>query len=157
MLGILQPHQIEDVLCKGLVGRIGCHADGETYIVPISYTYDDGVIYCHTQEGKKTSIMRKNPNVCFEVDETRDLANWRSVVIQGHYEEVLHPEERRKAMQMLLSRYLPVVSTSTADLGECWPFHAEDIGNINGIFFRIVVKEKTGRYEQSTASPVIPG
>jgi hypothetical protein len=40
MIGELQPQQIEEVLNSQVVGRIGCHAEEETNIVPISYAYD---------------------------------------------------------------------------------------------------------------------
>ena len=61
MLGILQSAEIEDVLKTGLIGRIGCHADGETYVVPISYGYDGDYLYCHTHDGKKNNDDAKDP------------------------------------------------------------------------------------------------
>ena len=64
----LDSGQIENVLSENIVGRLGCHADGKTYVVPVSYAYDDKYIYVRTFEGMKISIMRKNPNVCFQVD-----------------------------------------------------------------------------------------
>ena len=39
MLGTLVPTQIDEVLKHGLLGRIGCSADGKSYIVPISYAW----------------------------------------------------------------------------------------------------------------------
>jgi nitroimidazol reductase NimA-like FMN-containing flavoprotein (pyridoxamine 5'-phosphate oxidase superfamily) len=156
MLGTLQHEQIEEVLKNQFVGHIGCSLNNETYIVPISYVYDGNYIYCHTTEGKKTGIMRKNPKVCFQVDDMRDMANWRSVVVEGEFEEIKEPGERNKAMQILLNRYLPVISSVTTHLGEIWPFHADDVTNINGIVFRIAAKKKTGRFENSIQSPDLP-
>ena len=153
MLGILQSEEIEQVLKTQLVGRIGCHAEGETYVVPISYAYDGNSIYCHTYEGKKTAMLRKNPKLCFQVDDMKDMANWKSVIVQGEFEEMQDMEKRSQAMQTLLNRYLPVISSVTTHLGEHWPFQAGDTKNIKGVVFRIVVKEKTGRYENNTQSP----
>jgi uncharacterized protein len=157
MLGNLQPEQIEDVLKNQLVGRIGCSLNGETYIVPISYAYDGTFIYCHTTEGKKTSIMRQNPKLCFQVDEMQDMANWRSVIVQGEFEEIKEKDLRNVAMQTLLNRYLPVISSVTTHLGEHWPFHPEDSTNIHGVVFRIVITEKTGKFEKNIHSPIFPG
>lgn len=157
MLGNLQPQEIETVLKNQLVGRIGCSSDGETYIVPISYAYDGNYIYCHTKEGKKTTIMRKNPRICFQVDEMKNMANWRSVIVQGEFEELKTKEERNTGMQILLNRYLPVLSSVTTHIGEHWPFHPKDVGDIDGIVFRIAVKEKSGRFERTTHSPHLPG
>ncbi|MBD0278476.1 MAG: pyridoxamine 5'-phosphate oxidase family protein [Flavisolibacter sp.] len=157
MLGALQPQQIEEVLKTQLVGRIGCYADGETYIVPISYAYDGTYIYCHTEEGKKTAMMRKNPSVCFQTDEMGDMANWRSVIVQGVYEELNEKEERNFAMQTLLNRYLPFKSSITTHLGEHCPFHPDNTNEIKGVVFRIAINKKFGRFESSGESPNIPG
>ncbi|HET7896910.1 MAG TPA: pyridoxamine 5'-phosphate oxidase family protein [Flavisolibacter sp.] len=157
MLGILQLHQIDEVLQKELVGRIGCHDNGETYIVPISYVYDGAAIYCHTQEGKKTAMMRKNPQICFQVDEMKNMANWRSVLVQGTFEEITERDERNLAMSHLLSRYRPMVSSITMHLGKYWPFHPGDATDIEGVVFRINIKTKSGRFELSGSSPHLPG
>ena len=157
MLGTLQQEQIEELLRTQFIGRIGCCTDGEPYITPISYAYDGTHIYCHTDEGKKTTILRKNPKVCFEVDEMKDMANWKSVVVQGTFEELKDRKERNAAMQTLLNRYLPVISSITTHLGEHWPFHPEDTTEIKGIVFRIIIKEKTGRFELNEQSYNMPG
>lgn len=157
MFGTLNTKQIEDVLKTQMVGRIGCYADGETYVVPISYAYDGNYIYCHSKEGKKANMMRKNPRICFQADEMTTMANWKSVVVQGLYEELKTREERNAGMQTLLHRYLPIISSVTTHLGEHWPFQPDDTTEINGIVFRIKVLEKTGRFEQNEESPAIPG
>lgn len=157
MFGDLKAQQIEDVLKGQFVGRIGCSSNGETYIVPISYAYDGNYIYCLTKEGKKTMIMRENPKVCFQVDEMKTMANWRSVIIQGRFEELEEEKARAAGVQMLLNRYLPVMSSVTTHIGEFWPFHPEDIDRIEGVVFRIAVHEKTGRFENNGHSPNLPG
>lgn len=157
MLGNLPSSQIEKVLKSQLIGRIGCSLNGDTYIVPISYAYDGNYIYCHTTEGKKTAIMRTNPKVCFQVDEMKDMANWKSVIVQGWFEELKSVEDRKIGMQTLLNRYLPVISSVTTHIGEHWPFHPDDVTDINGIVFRIIVNEKTGRFESTMQSPDFPG
>jgi len=43
--------QIEKIISGNIVGRIGCHADGKTYVVPISYAYDgDYILHDHLKE-----------------------------------------------------------------------------------------------------------
>ena len=157
MLGVLEPQQIEDLLTGQIVGRLGCNAHGETYVVPISYAYDGKYIYCHTHEGKKSEMLRQNPRVCCQVDEMKDMANWKSVVVQGLFEELKEREERNQAMQTLLNRYLPVVSSVTTHLGEHWPFHPNDTSEIEGLVFRIAVTEKSGRFETTEQSPPMAG
>ena len=71
MLGKLTLLQIEEVIKGQIVGRIGCHANGMTYVVPVSYAYDGDYIYVRTFEGLKLDMMRKNPKVCFEIEISR--------------------------------------------------------------------------------------
>jgi uncharacterized protein len=157
MLGTLSDHQIQSVLQTQLIGRLGCHADGLTYVVPISYAYDGNHIYCHTQEGRKASMMRKNPRICFQVDEMRDMANWKSVILQGEFEELTQPEDINHALHTLLGRYLPVISSVTTHLGRFWPFQQLDYSDLDGIVFRIRILEQTGRFESAVESPAMAG
>lgn len=153
MIGKLNEEQIEDVLRKGIIGHLACHADGRSYIVPVSFAYDGRCIYVHTQEGMKIEMMRKNPSVCFQVDDRKDMANWQSVIAWGEYNEVTDPQERNNALRLLLNRPLPLISSATTHLGPQWPFASEDLSAIKGIVFRVELREKTGRYEHTTYTP----
>ena len=157
MLGKLSPEQIEDVLQKTVFGHLGCHADDETYVVPISFVYDGQAIYCHTLEGKKTSMMRKNPKVCFQTDDLSNMGKWRSVIVQGKFEELTRPEDRRAAIHLLLQRCLPIVSSEKTHLGENWPFQPNNGNDIGGVIFRILPSQKSGRFEETSFSPNLPG
>jgi nitroimidazol reductase NimA-like FMN-containing flavoprotein (pyridoxamine 5'-phosphate oxidase superfamily) len=151
MFGNLTEREIEEVIASQLVGRIGCHADDMTYVVPISYAYEDGCLYAHTREGMKVSMMRKNPKVCFQTDHLEDMANWKSVVAWGEFEELNDPGERMIALQKLLHRNLPLISSETVHLSPHWPFEPEDAAGIVGIIYRIRLTEKTGRFENSSS------
>src|SRR5215470_5015258 len=98
MQGELSAREIEDLLHKQFVGRIGCHDKDSVYVVPISFAYEDNCVYCHAYEGKKIDIMRMNPKVCFQVDEMGDMANWQSVIAWGKFEEISSEEEKVKAL-----------------------------------------------------------
>ena len=149
MFGTLTNEEIEDLLKRQFIGRIGCHADNKTYVVPISYAYDGKYIYCHTQEGMKTKMMRQNPNICFEVDTLENMATWKSVIAWGSFEDVINEDERGKALKVLLSRVYPFISTKKMQLGEHWPFAPDNLNEIKGVVFRIELKEKTGRFEMN--------
>jgi nitroimidazol reductase NimA-like FMN-containing flavoprotein (pyridoxamine 5'-phosphate oxidase superfamily) len=43
MFGKLNHDQIEEVLKNQFIGRIGCHADGITYVIPVSYVMMENV------------------------------------------------------------------------------------------------------------------
>jgi uncharacterized protein len=149
MFGKLNADQIEELLKSQIIGRIGCHANGVTYVVPVSYAYDGTYVYGHTYEGMKVDMMRKNPMICFEADDTKNLANWQSVVAWGEFEELKDGKERDEAVQKLVGRVLPVISSETMHLSPQWPFPAENAADVTGIVYRIKLTEKTGRYEKS--------
>lgn len=158
MIRQLSPIEIDDLLHKQIVGRIGCTYENEIYIIPMSYAYDVEYVYCHSYEGKKMEMMRKNPKVCFQVDEMKDMGNWKSVIAWGDFEELTDKKEKTKALKILLQRPLPFISSITTHLGETWPFSEKDgdeLNKIPGIVFRISIKTKTGKYESTSESPLL--
>jgi nitroimidazol reductase NimA-like FMN-containing flavoprotein (pyridoxamine 5'-phosphate oxidase superfamily) len=147
MFGSLSNSEIETLLHSQVVGRMGCHADNLTYVVPISYAYDGTYIYTRTFEGMKVNIIRKSPEVCFQVDDMHDLANWQSVIAWGTVEELSGKEQCGKALEILSARVLPFLSSETMHLSPVWPFSAGS-ESIPGIFLRILLERKTGRFER---------
>ena len=66
--------EMEEILQRADVGRLGLADDDEPYVVPLNFAYSDGCIYFHTGfEGRKLEIIQKKPRVCFEVDEQLEI------------------------------------------------------------------------------------
>jgi nitroimidazol reductase NimA-like FMN-containing flavoprotein (pyridoxamine 5'-phosphate oxidase superfamily) len=51
MHGELHGDQVEDVLRSQVIGRIGCHVNGRTYVVPVMFAYDGECIYGMVPQG----------------------------------------------------------------------------------------------------------
>ena len=149
MLGDLNNKQIEHVLHSLIIGRIGCHAENRTYVVPITYAYDGKYIYGHTKEGLKIEMMRKNPMVCFEVDVMENMSNWRSVIAWGKFEELKTPEERKAGMRILMDTVMPLMTGETTISHAIKDSHSKTIEAMKGVVYRIKLTEKTGRYEKT--------
>ncbi|MCC8425509.1 pyridoxamine 5'-phosphate oxidase family protein [Mucilaginibacter sp. UR6-11] len=155
MLGELNTTMLEDLLSTQLLGRIGCHADGITYIIPVNYVYEAPYIYAHSADGLKVSLMRKNPEVCFEVDRVENFFNWQSAVCWGTFEEITGVKESEQAMQKLIDRIEPYLSKAE----DAHPSHgiadrASEIGTSKRlVLYRILLNKKTGRFEQRDAPP----
>ena len=98
--------EIEEFLRGQRIARLGCHADGVTYVVPLIYAYEAGTVVAVTTEGRKTAMLRENPRVCVEFDEydTDGKGSWRSVIAQGTYEE-LAGEDVEPALVLLRERF----------------------------------------------------
>ena len=65
--------QIRNILDSAKVLRLGIAVDNEPYIIPLNYGYtlENGELklYLHSAvQGNKLDLLRKNPNVCFELD-----------------------------------------------------------------------------------------
>lgn len=149
MVGKLSDSEIDELLQTQLVGRLGCHDAGRTYVVPVSYAYNGEFLYSLTFEGLKLEMMRKNPRVCFQVDSMNDMANWKSAILWGEFEELKDPAIRRSALAILVNRTLPLISSVTTHLSPTWPFIEKDLNRIMGIVYRIRVSEKSGRFEST--------
>jgi len=102
----LDRDEIEAFLLGQRIARLGCHAGGETYVVPVIYAYGDGAIVTVTQEGRKVAMLRENPRVCVEIDEydTDGRGSWRSVIAYGAAEE-LAGDEIQAALGLLRERF----------------------------------------------------
>lgn len=150
MIGELTFAQIQQVLFSQVVGRIGCFADNKIYVVPVTFVYDGKDIYVHSKEGLKITMMRKNPNVCFEVDVMENMANWRSVIVWGRYEELKTEVAYKKGMKILSDRLSPLIISHTAQVGidlSMAPLKVER--QKKAIAYRIKINESTGKFEKN--------
>jgi hypothetical protein len=131
--------EISAFLGDQVVARIGCHVEGRTYVVPIIYAWDNECAYVYSIEGQKITMMRQNPQVCFEVDEYLSGGGWRSVIIQGTYEE-LDADGSARALVLLADRFARR-STGSSSGGTQRPRG----GGRTPVAFRIRAVEVTGR------------
>jgi hypothetical protein len=152
MLGQLNEKQMEALLMRQVTGRLACHYNGETYIVPLNYVYKDGIIYIHSGPGKKIDMMRKNPKVCFEVEEIESIFQWRCVIALGAFEEITDKDEKQQSRQLLTHRLMPLVSRPQQHASHGIAADELDIDTrIDPIVYRIRIKQITGRFEGDRA------
>ena len=135
----LTPDEIDAFLDSQLVGRIGVHGGGRTYVVPVIYAYADGALHVYTVEGQKVRMMREQPQICFEVDEydTDGRGSWRSVIVQGRYEE-LEGADAEQVLALLAARFRrghDADAPARRPRGDGRP----------GVAFRIAIESATGR------------
>jgi nitroimidazol reductase NimA-like FMN-containing flavoprotein (pyridoxamine 5'-phosphate oxidase superfamily) len=130
----MTPEEVAHFVRSQKVGRLGCHVDGETYVVPVIFGWDEDCIYVYTTEGKKIDMMRANPRVCFEIDEHLATGAWRSVIAQGHFEE-LHGDDAAHALRIITERVASGRGSGSRTRGE----------GRTPVAFRIRTGEVTGR------------
>lgn len=121
---ITEAQHLRALLHAALVGRMGVIAQGEPYIVPMNFAYEQlegtlGKIILHgAGQGRLFQALEGTPVVCFEIDafiETLphpvlceyDTA-YTSVICWGQVHQVMTVEERTVALRLLARKYATV-------------------------------------------------
>lgn len=133
---VLLEEEARSLLKFARVGRLGCVDNGEPYIVPINYLFEEESIYSHSLPGRKLDALRTHPRACLQVDEIRDDLNWRSVIAYGNFEEIRVPTDRRSILSKLLARFPLLTPVETV--------MAQDAAAPDSIVFRIRIDTITG-------------
>lgn len=149
MLGKLSSAEVEELLSGEVIARLGCHAEGRTYVVPVTYAYDGEGLIIQSGDGLKIRMMRQNPLVCVEVDHIDDLANWRSVIAWGRFEG-LFGDEASAAFALLHQRLRSLIVSETMPAGAVLREGETPVrsGNGHASIYRIRLLSKTGRFER---------
>lgn len=135
------------LLSDNYIGRLAFISQGNPYVVPITYYYDEtsNSILGYSSEGHKINAIRKNPSVSLEVDEITAVNNWQSVLAHCVFEE-LHGSEAK----FLLHRFAQGVKNIIVRKEKTVPrFISEFSSKPNSpkisIVFRIKIVEITGK------------
>lgn len=150
MTGSLTDRQIDTLLTSQVIARLGSYVDNTPYVVPISYAYEAPYVYSHTREGTKIMMMRHNAQVCLQVDQIDNLANWRSAILWGTFEE-LTGEEAEEGLLVLKNRLYPLTtSVYTQALLDTDARERSRPGmQKREVIYRIRIERKSGRFEKS--------
>jgi uncharacterized protein len=115
---IHDPAEIEAVLAEARVCRIAMCDGGRPYVVPLCFGYRSGAFYVHSAaEGRKIDILKKNPEVCVEVEAGvapvpgRRACDWgmrfRSVIAFGRVSFLEDDAARREGLDIIMAHYAP--------------------------------------------------
>jgi uncharacterized protein len=150
MLGTLTDNQCRHILICNHVGRIGFTDDDRVSIIPVTYVSDGDNIYSHALEGSKISAMRKHQEVCFQIDNIDNLANWRSIIVWGKFEEVRSMAAQTKVRTLFQERLEPIIQGETVSPDREIANPPERVQKRqHPIIYKIIIKELAGRFEKS--------
>lgn len=107
---------IKSIMEEAIDCRIGLCEDNKPYIVPMNFGYKDNCLYIHSAlEGKKINILKKNNNICFEVDIKNELVksgnpcNWSmkylSVIGYGKAHFIEDLNEKALGLNIIMQKY----------------------------------------------------
>jgi nitroimidazol reductase NimA-like FMN-containing flavoprotein (pyridoxamine 5'-phosphate oxidase superfamily) len=108
--------EIEQVIKKAKVCRLGLVDNDGAYIVPVCFGYDRNNLYFHSApEGRKMELIKKNKRVCFEIDTDVEIVNaekpcgwttkYRSVIGTGRAYILEKDEEKVHGLSLIMRQY----------------------------------------------------
>ncbi len=113
---ITNREDIENILRQSKVCRLAMVDEDKPYMVPMNFGYSDGCLFFHcAKQGRKIDLIKKNPNICFEVDELIRLkkaslaCDWgidfKSVIGSGKAQFIEDSKEKILALNTIMSQY----------------------------------------------------
>src|SRR5690606_17542919 len=89
MIQNMEEKEIRFILENNYVGHLGYIHQNRPYIVPITYYFDKvkSAIICYSGGGHKMNAMRKNTEVCLQVDTINTVNNWKSILVHGKFKQ----------------------------------------------------------------------
>ncbi len=112
--------ELEQIISKCKVCRLGLCENNVPYVVPMNFGYElqGGVLtlYFHcANEGKKLDILKNNPTVCFEMDCGHELITgktacsysmeYESIIGNGKIEFVGDAQGKITALSKIMNQY----------------------------------------------------
>ena len=113
---ILDREEIESIIRKADVCRLGLSDNNIPYIVPLNFGYRDSCLYFHTPKvGKKIDMIKGNNRVCFELDINHEVVRadnpcdwnmkYQSVIGYGRAFLLEDIDEKRQALDVIIEDY----------------------------------------------------
>lgn len=107
---------LDEILTNSKICRLGMIDNGLPYVLPFNFGYHENCIYIHSApEGKKIDILKKNPLVCFEVEQQADIVEdeiackwstlYRSVVGYGNVQLVTEFEAKKRGLEIIMTQH----------------------------------------------------
>jgi nitroimidazol reductase NimA-like FMN-containing flavoprotein (pyridoxamine 5'-phosphate oxidase superfamily) len=109
--------EIEAIIQKAEVCRLGLAVDNTPYIVPLFFGYENNCLYIHcAKEGRKLDMIGQNNIVCFEMEVDTEITNrdkpacqwssvYRSVIGYGSAFILEDFEEKKQALDVIMRHY----------------------------------------------------
>lgn len=118
--------QINTIIEKARCCRIALVDGTNPYLIPVNFAVSGNHLYFHSaKEGKKIDILRKNNQVCFEMDLEGEIVcgqracswgmKYESVIGFGQAFFIEDDTGKRKALDILMRKYAGRTGFSYAD------------------------------------------
>ncbi len=137
--------EMEEIVKKVKVCRIAMCDGNIPYVVPVNFGYKDNSFYFHSaSEGRKIEILRRNNNVCVEMDLEHEIiigkmpcasgTKYKSVIGFGKAFVIENVEEKKTAMSIIFNH---------CSDGKTFEFQERHLKRVT--LFKIVIDQITGK------------
>lgn len=107
---------IHEIIAKAKVCRLALSLDNCPYIVPLNFGVKENCLFFHSaKRGKKIDILKKNDNVCFEIDIEQGIVEaekpcefgtkYFSVIGSGKAILVNDASQKKEALDIIMKHY----------------------------------------------------
>ena len=135
--------KIEEVIRKAIVCHLGLVDNGEPYIVPVNFGYENKAIYFHSAlKGRKVDLLKRNNRVCFELETDVEIGKteksscavkYRSVIGTGKAHILEDKQEKTRGLKAIMRQCA----------GGEYEFSEDRLGTV--LVVRIDIEEITGK------------
>ncbi len=139
-----------ELLGENYIGRLGYISGKTPHINPITYFFDaeDKCILSYSAPGYKIEAMQRHRAVAFQVDQILSIQSWRSVLVQGNFEEL-----EGSTAKKYLHRFAEGVQKTIAKKEGDTPKFIQDFSSrLQGrkipIVYRIHITDITGKFRE---------
>ncbi len=137
--------EMEVIIKKAKVCRIAMCDGNIPYVVPVNFGYNDNSFYFHSAtEGKKIEILKRNNNVCVEIDLEHEIiiekmpcvsgTKYKSIIGFGKASLIENFEEKKNAMNIILNH---------CSEGKTFEFQEKHLKRV--VLFKILIEQMTGK------------
>lgn len=139
MIREMSEYDVRNMIQHTQLGRLAYVLDDRPFIVPLSFRFSGGSLYCFTTEGQKTAALRKNDAVCILFEDIESRTRWRTVVLNGRYREIERENEKNSIVTLMASEptwWEPAYTKTIAK--------DQQERKLEPVFFRIDIESATG-------------
>ena len=142
---ITKKEEMEAIIAKATICRIGFIDTDAPYIVPMNFGYQNNCLYFHSaHQGRKIDILKKNNNVCFEIDSNHEVINtgipcnwsskYASVMGTGKASILTDDDQKKEGLSIIIDHY---------SSGSSYSFSKKKLDEV--VIMKIEIVQMTGK------------
>lgn len=113
---ITDKSNLENIFKRNTICRLAFAVEGEPYVVPMSYGYENNTLFFHcAAEGRKLDMIKVNNRICFEISDNVELfgkekacsysVTFCSIIGYGRAVFINDNLEKERALSILMAQH----------------------------------------------------